>query len=176
MAQEGQPPADLNSFKKVLQRLTEFNRTHAGNTDISPITRGLNGHLTQLKRTKERLQQMLQQLGQEILKLNQGNLERGRAELQRLTGDMARELNAINAMIPEPDDGEGVPPAAPGDGAAAAAPPAAPAAPGARRGGYQYKKSKSRHNKNMSKLKHTRRRSRHSKSKSKSKHSRRRSN
>lgn len=175
MAQAGQPPADLNSFKKVLQRLTEFNRTHAGNTDISPITRGLNGHLTQLKRTKERLQQMLQQLGQEILKLNQGNLERGRAELQRLTGDMARELNAINAMIPEPDDGAGVPPAAPGDGAAAAAvPPAAPAAPGARRGGYQYKKSKSRHSRSMSKSKHTRRRSRHSKSKSKSKHSRRR--
>jgi len=138
----------INTFKQVLDQLKGFNESHGKMGDLNGIIGGLNDKVKKLGELKERISAALGEIAKEVQSLTVGNLEDGRKKLSEMTGTMHSELTQLNNLLPFPEGSTG-----------------------ASRGGFQYKKSKSRSkSRTESKSKHSRRTRR---SKSKSKHSRR---
>ena len=143
-APSGAPSGFVNTFKQVLDQLKGFNEAHGKMGDLNGIIGGLNDKVKKLGELKARISAALGEIAKEVQSLTVGNLEDGRKKLSEMTRTMHSELTQLNNLLPFPEGSTG-----------------------ASRGGFQYKKSKSR---TKSKSKHSRRTRR---SKSKSKHSRR---
>lgn len=140
----GPSGSPIKTFKQVLDQLKGFNEAHGKMADLNGIIGGLNDKVKKLGELKGRISAALAEIAKEVQSLTVGNLEDGRKKLSEMTGTMHSELTQLNNLLPFPEG-----------------------ATGASRGGFQYKKSKSRI---KSKSKHSRRTRR---TKSKSKHSRR---
>ena len=125
----------VKTFKQVVNKLKSFNEAHGKMGDLNGIIGGLNDKVKKLGELKGRLNAVLTEIATQVQSLTVGNLETSRKKLSEMTSTMHSELTALNNMLPFP---EGAPSAA-------------------TRGGYQYKKLKSKTRRNKIKRSKTRR-------------------
>ena len=133
----------IKTFKQVVSRLKSFNEAHGKMGDLNGIIGGLNDKVKKLGELKGRLNAVLTEISTQVQSLTVGNLETSRKKLSEMTSTMHSELTALNNMLPFPEG-----------------------TTGATRGGFQYKKLKSKTRRSKTRRSKTRRsKSKHSKTK-----------
>ena len=88
------------TFKEILDRLTEFNISQGDTKDIEAPIGGLNEVVIRLDKLNTGLQTMLSNIQSEVSKMRPTNLSASKKKISDMTSSMSKSLNAIEQLVP----------------------------------------------------------------------------